>query len=104
MRSESVFLIASSWTGTLLPPTLSQATFLLFLMSAQATRLQGDLGFGTAQNGYAIAGYFLFAAFGSMTRGVPIDRLGATRVVRRCSSAGPSAPGGRRRMQLARNG
>jgi MFS family permease len=56
--------------------------FPLFLVSAQSSRLQSDLGFGTAELGFAIAGYFLFAAVGSLTIGVPIDRLGATLALR----------------------
>lgn len=56
--------------------------FPLFLVAAQSVRLQDELGFGTAQLGYAVSGFFVTAALTSLSLGSVIDRIGPTAAFR----------------------
>jgi MFS family permease len=71
--------------GLLLPFPIITAVFYtvvgampVYLVSAYAVRLQRDLGFGTAELGYAVSACFVAAALGSMFLGPAVDRLGTS--------------------------
>ncbi len=62
--------------------------FPLFLVAAQSARLQEELGFGTAALGYAVSGYFITAALGSLALGTLIDRIGPSAAFRTSGAIG----------------
>lgn len=57
----------------------------LYLMSAQAPRLQAQLGFGKTELGYIVASFFLVSSIASRASGRSVDRMGAGKAMRRAA-------------------
>ncbi len=66
----------------------------LYLVSAQAPRLQVELEFGKTELGYIVAAYYLVSSIASRSLGPSIDRWGATRGLRIAAALSIASAGG----------
>jgi MFS family permease len=80
-RQPSLF--AALYTVSVILPT--------FLTGAYAVRIRADLGFGTAELGYALSGFFLGGAVTARALAGLVDRLGASIALRVATLASAAA-------------
>jgi predicted MFS family arabinose efflux permease len=76
-------LFAALYTVSVVLPT--------FLTGAYAVRIQADMGFGTAELGYALSGFFVGGAIAARGLAATVDRIGASMALRFATVAAASS-------------